>query len=281
MALLIIVCTSRILQRTIGEITNDCVNNPKKKMPLMMYSASLLAQTPRPNEYLITPSDFTNKSEKLNVCNTACPPNCCTGAECLKHVNTNGMELVNEFNYLVVFGGIAVTQSTPSSLDCYFQLDASECLSLASNDAYMVGQDGTVHEIIIPSSITKPPRLFGHKGATIFVGRTMYMYVFGGRTPDKSSKINNELWRLAVPYTPIARNSAGNTWEKLTITGDTIPGLFGFAMISVNNRLLYIFGGADENLNTYNSLYEIDTSTNIVRKILWHSQDITYNVKVS
>ena len=269
---------SRIVEVQLGEISNSCLD-PRRQMPALLYSVSMLTQTPRKNEYLISPANFTNKSELLDVCATACIPNCCMSYECKKQVNSNGMLLVNEFNYLVVFGGIEVSLTAPGSLDCYFQTDASECLGLAVNDAYMVGQDGSVYEIIIPSGAVKPPRLFGHNGALIFVGSTMYMYIYGGRTPDTSKKINSELWRLAIPYTPIARNPSGNTWEKITLTGESIPGLFGHSMISVDNKLIYIFAGADENMNTYNSLYEIDTGTNIARKISWTPENITYNVK--
>ena len=268
---------AKIVESSLGPLQNECTGSTQ--MPSLIYTTSALAQTPKNTEYLIDPT-YEPGAELLSVCQTTCVPNCCLSAECSKHVNTNGMPLTNSFSYMVIFGGFTVSDNGPTSLDCYFQVDASECMARASNDAYMLGEDGSSFKIVIPNGQPKPPRVFGHRGTLIFTGTTSYFYIYGGRTPDLSNKINSDLWRLSIPYAPMAYNSNGNTWEKLVLSGTPPPGLFGFSIFSINNQIIYIFGGADERMVTYNDLYIIDVNTLVSTKVNWTPKQINFDVKV-
>ena len=190
------------------------------------------------------------------------------------------MVLKNAQTYLTMFGGIEVHRTSDSDeiidLNCYYKIDAQECLSRATNEAYMIRDDGEFFLIKIPDSSPKPPRLYGHRGTLAISGRTLYLYIFGGRSPDIVGEVSNEMWRLNVPFSPIAYGGGGNTWEKITLTGEVPPALFGHS-VNTDSTNLYIFGGADSTFTPRNDIYIISLKTYFCKKISKSSEIIMYN----
>jgi len=190
------------------------------------------------------------------------------------------MILKNSETFLVIFGGVEIHKESQSSeiidLNCYYKTNAQDCLSRATNEAYMIRDDGQVFLIRIPDSSPKPPRVYGHRCTLAISGKTLYMYVFGGRSPDIPGEVSNQLWRLNVPYSPIAYGGGGNSWEKMSLSGEVPPALYGHA-INTDSTNLYIFGGADSTMTARSDIYIISLTTFICTKISKSMHVITYD----
>ena len=252
-------------------------------MPTLYYSASSLSQTPRESEFPIDESQTVSSAELRTICDPGCPGvGCCVGgltSACAKRVNTNGMILSTTQNFLLLFGGIDATGFSDINLDCYFLQAASQCLSRATNEAYMISDRGESYLIAIPDGMTKPPRLYGHKMLLVKLAVGLAAYVFGGRSPDVAGGVSNQLWKLMVPYSPMASGEGGNEWEKVELTGCSMPGLFGSSFVA-SGSVFYVYSGAMSDFTTNRHIYLIDYLAKTCQQVSYQIEKLEFDVRL-
>ena len=248
-------------------------------IPILMHAASALVQTPRVTEWNFATKPVPTSAEILTVCDTGCSPLCCLTDNCKHHVNTVGMLLKNIENYLVVVGGVKVNGLPNLKPDCFYQKDASGCLAAATNEVYMIREDGKFFWVKTPDGTPKPPRVFGHRVALFLELPRVWLYLFGGRSPDFPNMINSEVWRFEVPYSSMAHVPNAGVWEKVDITGNCDLRRTGGSLVIVNN-IFYYYGGLDVNMESTQTIFKINPVTKICTVVSWSSPAKNFNQKL-
>jgi len=256
----------------IGAPANQCSpwTGPTNKLRLA-YSVGWLVQSPRSTEYNIDHNYFPDSSEIFTICEPGCPPACCKTEACKKKMTAGGFLVENVQSFIFLFGGIDLNLNPNLDLSCYYKKDAKACLDATTNEAYMVREDGTVYWLKLEDGSPKPPRLFGHKIVFYKSGVTVYLYIFGGRTPDHPSGVNSEVWRFIVPYTPIAQSPIACRWEKVTLTGTPPIGVFGHSLALTDQGSVYLYGGITDQIMTSKRIFLINLATLVSQEIIWTS----------
>ena len=60
------------------------------------------------------------------------------------------MILENVQSYLVIFGGVNITNSSSVDMNCYYKKNPTDCLQRATNEAFMIREDGKSFHMKIP-----------------------------------------------------------------------------------------------------------------------------------
>ena len=244
-------------------------------IPILMHSASALAQTPRANEWDFTQKPVPTAAEIWSLCDPGCTPECCKTDNCRHHVNTNGMLLKNIQSFLVLFGGVKVNGLPDLKPDCFYTRDATGCLNAATNEVYMIREDGKFFWVKIPDGTPKPPRVFGHRVALFVQSPRVWLYSFGGRSPDSPNGINSEVWRFEVPYAPANMIPNSGVWEKVNLAGTCNLARTGGSLVIVGN-IFYYYGGQDANMVTSQSIFKVDPVSATCTEIAWTSAPKTF-----
>ncbi|KAL0223212.1 hypothetical protein P9112_002602 [Eukaryota sp. TZLM1-RC] len=147
--------------------------------------------------------------------------------------------------------------SNPSYTQCTFY---SDILILHDKSMTRVSQCGSINTITFTNS--PPRRRFGSMSQA-----NSLVYLFGGL--DENNRPLRDLWCIRIHDDP----QHAHQWTKVRSQGDLPPPKFG-ALLSSFQHYLILFGGAGQDSSSHDSLFILNTQSN-----LWLRSLVPPNIK--
>lgn len=259
-------------------VENHCVSSSRtieaEIKPRVMSTLQLF----KSSTFSVTNASQVPASEIKSLCDSGCPKNCCTSNHCKEHYSTNGVKMNPDSLYSITYGGLDSSSQTITSINIEncLEFSATNCLNASSNRIYMTDIENSLSYHIEPDlegGLTSHPRLFGHSSVLYSDSNSMYLFIFGGRSPDLAISdltVSSTLYRLEVPYKPIGTGTVfGNGLKKMEPTGDIPEGRFLHSMV-LKGDTIFLFGGITYLSNEkklLNSLFTYDIPSNVWTEI--------------